>query len=95
MVSLTAIEEAVNPLWPDHAHAALQSSDEKKGEKIILITTYPHASQTDLIAHFRKNNLGELGIPKTILTLDHLPILASGKTDYVTLREWMEQQLAS
>ncbi|MDT8363778.1 MAG: acyl-[ACP]--phospholipid O-acyltransferase [Nitrosomonas sp.] len=92
MISLTAVEEAVNQLWPDHAHAALQSSDEKKGEKIILITTYPHASQTDLIAHFRKHNLGELGIPKTILTIDHLPILASGKTDYITLREWTEQQ---
>jgi len=95
MVSLTTIEEAVSQLWPGYAHAALQSSDERKGEKIILITTNPHASQTDLIAHFRENGLGELGIPKTILGIDHLPILASGKTDYVTLREWMEQQLAS
>lgn len=95
MVSLTAVEEAIGQLWPDDTHAAMQSPDQKKGEKIILVTTCPHANQADLIAHFRENGLGELGIPKTILAIDHLPILASGKTDYVTLREWMEQQLTS
>ena len=95
MVSLTDIEEAVSQLWPDYAHAAMQLPDDRKGEKIILVTTCPHPSQSDLIVHFRDNGVGELGIPKIILTIDHLPILASGKTDYVTLREWIEQQLAS
>lgn len=95
MVSLTAIEEAVSQLWPNDAHAALQLPDEKKGEKIILVTTRSDASQADLIAYFREHGLGELGIPKTILMIDHLPILASGKTDYVSLREWVDTRLAS
>ncbi len=94
MVSLTAVEETIHQLWPDHAHAALQLPDDKKGEKIILITSRQDASQTALIAHFRENDINELSLPKTILSIDHLPLLASGKPDYVTLREWAEQQLA-
>jgi acyl-[acyl-carrier-protein]-phospholipid O-acyltransferase/long-chain-fatty-acid--[acyl-carrier-protein] ligase len=91
MVSLTVVEEAINRLWPDDSHAVIQLPDEKKGEQIVLITTRQLADRSEIITYFSKNDLGELGIPKNILTIDQLPLLASGKIDYVTLHEWISQ----
>lgn len=92
MVSLTAVEESINRLWPDHSHAVIQIPDARKGEQLILITTRQLADRSEIITYFNQNGLGELGIPKNILHLDKLPLLATGKTDYVTLREWLLQQ---
>jgi len=92
MVSLTAVEESINRLWPDHSHAVIQIPDARKGEQLVLITTRQLADRSEIIAYFNQNGLGELGIPKNILHLDKLPLLATGKTDYVTLREWLLQQ---
>lgn len=91
MVSLTAVEEAINRLWPGYGHAVIQLPDEKKGEQIVLITTYLSAERSEIVAYFSNNDLGELGIPRNILTIGQLPLLASGKTDYVTLHEWAQQ----
>jgi acyl-[acyl-carrier-protein]-phospholipid O-acyltransferase / long-chain-fatty-acid--[acyl-carrier-protein] ligase len=94
MVSLTAVEESINRLWPEYMHATIQLPDDKKGEQIILVTTHPHAERNNIINYFKENGLGELGIPKSILSIDKLPVLGTGKTDYVTLSEWVLQQNA-
>lgn len=92
MVSLVAVEEAINRLWPGYSHAVIQIPDTKKGEQIVLITTRQQADRGEIIAYFSKNGLGELGIPKEVRHIDKLPLLATGKTDYVTLHEWVQQQ---
>ena len=40
MISLTAVEELAAITWPDYNHAAISLPDERKGEKIILITDH-------------------------------------------------------
>ncbi len=95
MVSLTAVEESISRLWPGYEHAAIQLPDEKKGEQIILVTTHPHADRNEIIAYFQQNDLGELGIPRDILYIDKLPLLGTGKTDYVALHEWAVQHCTS
>ena len=92
MISLPAIEESIHQLWPGYSHAVIQIPDARKGEQIVLITTRQPADRSDIIAYFNQNGLGELGIPKNILYIDKLPLLATGKTDYVSLREWVLQQ---
>jgi acyl-[acyl-carrier-protein]-phospholipid O-acyltransferase / long-chain-fatty-acid--[acyl-carrier-protein] ligase len=92
MVSLTAVEEYINQLWPTYSHAVVQIPDAKKGEQLILITTYPAANRNDLIAYVQEQGLGELNIPKTILTINEIPVLGTGKTDYVTLHDWVLKQ---
>ena len=92
MVSLTAVEEAVSRLWPGYSHAAIQIPDAKKGEQIILVTTHQQTDRSEIIAYFSKNNLGELGIPKNILYIDKLPLLSTGKIDYVSLHEWVSSE---
>ncbi len=94
MVSLTAVEESISRLWPEYAHATVQLPDARKGEQIILVTTNPNADRNDIVTYFQENGLGELGIPRNILYIDKLPVLGTGKTDYVALHEWVLQQAA-
>ena len=92
MISLPAIEESIHQLWPDYSHAVIQIPDARKGEQLVLITTRQPADRSEIVAYFNQNGLGELGIPKSILYIDKLPLLATGKTDYVSLHEWVLQQ---
>jgi len=89
MVSLTAVENDAAKLWPEHAHAAVQIPDPKKGERIVLVTTHREADRKALIIYAQQNGLSELSVPKDILILDKIPVLGTGKTDYVALREWV------
>jgi acyl-[acyl-carrier-protein]-phospholipid O-acyltransferase / long-chain-fatty-acid--[acyl-carrier-protein] ligase len=90
MVSLTAVESAVQKLWPDKMHAVISVKDEKKGEKLILYTTQEGARSDELLAHFRKLGLSELAVPKQIEPVAEIPVLGTGKTDYMSLKKIAE-----
>ncbi len=90
MVSLTAVESAVQKLWPDKHHAVISIRDEKKGEKLILFTTQPDAKPEEILQHFRKLGLSELAVPKQIEPVAEIPVLGTGKTDYVSLKKIAE-----
>jgi len=87
MVSLTAVEEIAMQVWPDFTHAAVNLLDDKKGEKIILITNNKAAERKQFQEYTRSNKIGELHIPKKIIMTEDFPILGTGKTDYITLSE--------
>lgn len=85
MVSLTAVEAAVQKLWPDKAHAVVSIKDDKKGERLILFTTKEGAKAEDLQGHFRSLGMNELSLPRQINIVAEIPLLGTGKTDYVSL----------
>jgi acyl-[acyl-carrier-protein]-phospholipid O-acyltransferase / long-chain-fatty-acid--[acyl-carrier-protein] ligase len=87
MVSLTAVEAMASKLWPDHAHAAVTRSDERKGEAIVLVTTKADASTEELLIFARSEGMADLAVPKILQIIDALPVLATGKTDYVSLEK--------
>ena len=82
MVSLTAVEGAVGQLWPDHRHAVVALPDARKGEQLVLVTEKPGATREALAAHGREIGLPELFLPRTVIVVDRLPVLGTGKTDY-------------
>lgn len=86
MVSLTAVELAIQSLYPGALHAVLSVRDEKKGERLILCTTDQTANVNEIITYFKKMGYSELSIPKQIKIVETLPVLGSGKIDYVTLQ---------
>jgi acyl-[acyl-carrier-protein]-phospholipid O-acyltransferase / long-chain-fatty-acid--[acyl-carrier-protein] ligase len=86
MVSLAAVEEQAEALWPGFQHAVLALPDERRGEKLVLVTTAPAADRGALAERFRETGLSELALPRAIVRRDKLPVLGSGKTDYVTLQ---------
>ena len=91
MVSLTAVEELALNAWPGHTHAAVNLPDEKKGEKILLITSKPDADRKDLVEFARNHGYSELYIPRRVVGIDEIPVLGTGKTDYTTLQQLAEQ----
>ncbi len=85
MISLTAVEELAARAWPNCNHAALARPDARKGEKIILVSEYQQASRKSFQETARELGYGELYIPREVMHRPTLPVLGTGKTDYVTL----------
>jgi len=91
MVSLTAVEEAISHLWPGFLHAVLNLPDDRKGEQLLLITNYPEADRRVIINYFRQEGLSELSLPKRVKIIKSMPLLGTGKIDYVSLKEAIEK----
>jgi acyl-[acyl-carrier-protein]-phospholipid O-acyltransferase/long-chain-fatty-acid--[acyl-carrier-protein] ligase len=87
MVSLTLVEAYLKVLWPQHDHAVINIPYDKKGEQIILFTTKPNVERSEISNYTKAKGINELSIPKKIHYLDKLPVLGTGKTDYVALKE--------
>jgi acyl-[acyl-carrier-protein]-phospholipid O-acyltransferase/long-chain-fatty-acid--[acyl-carrier-protein] ligase len=83
MVSLGLVEMLAQELWPDGRHAALAVEDKRKGERIVLMTTHPKPDRAAFARHARKAGASELSVPSDYVTVDDIPLLGSGKTDYV------------
>lgn len=90
MVSLTAVEAALQKLYPDNMHAVIAVPDDKKGERLILFTTAEGARAEDVSSHFRALGLPELAVPKQIAPVAEIPVLGTGKTDYMKLKQMAE-----
>ena len=86
MVSLTVVEQLAMKAWENANHAAISLPDIKKGEQIILITTQKQAT----ISELSKSSSGvtAINLPKKILFIDTIPVMTTGKTDYVALTNW-------
>jgi acyl-[acyl-carrier-protein]-phospholipid O-acyltransferase/long-chain-fatty-acid--[acyl-carrier-protein] ligase len=85
MVSLAAVEGYAQALWPDAVHAAVARPDHRKGEQLVLFSTARKASAPALLAWGRSHGVAELALPKDIRVIDAIPLLGSGKPDYVAL----------
>ena len=85
MVSLTSVEELASLTWPDIKHAAVAIYDERKGEKIILYTESKVTERKSLQTTAKEKHMSELAIPKTVIHLAQIPVLGTGKTDYIGL----------
>jgi acyl-[acyl-carrier-protein]-phospholipid O-acyltransferase/long-chain-fatty-acid--[acyl-carrier-protein] ligase len=83
MVSLTAVEAQAAALWPNNMHAVVAIPDAKKGEQLVLVTDDAKAKRPELQAHCKAQGLGELMVPRTIMTVKAVPVLGTGKIDYV------------
>lgn len=90
MVSLGTVESELANLWPKHHHAVIALPDEFKGEQLLLVTDCPLATRPAVVAHFRAQGLGELMVPRSIMQVDRLPLLGTGKTDYVGVQALAE-----
>ncbi|MBW8907959.1 MAG: AMP-binding protein [Mesorhizobium sp.] len=87
MVSLGAVEMLVQSLWPEERHAAVAVPDKRRGERIVLVTTADDASAEQLRQFGKKAGAAELMVPNDIIKVDEIPVLGSGKTDYVLARK--------
>jgi acyl-[acyl-carrier-protein]-phospholipid O-acyltransferase / long-chain-fatty-acid--[acyl-carrier-protein] ligase len=87
MVSLTSVEMKMQKLYPDMFHAVVAIPDPKKGEQLVMFTTLPKPDRKTIAGGMKEQGSSDLMIPKTILAVEQLPVLGSGKTDYVSLNK--------
>lgn len=85
MVSLPAVEGYAAKLWPAAEHAVVTRPDARKGEQLVLFTTERAATASALQAWARASGIAELSMPRDLRIVDALPVLGTGKIDYVTL----------
>lgn len=83
MVSLAAVEAHAGELWPTHLTAVSAVKDERKGEKLIMITDNPQASRADFLKHIKSTGAQDLMVPAEVLIVDKMPVLGTGKIDFV------------
>jgi acyl-[acyl-carrier-protein]-phospholipid O-acyltransferase / long-chain-fatty-acid--[acyl-carrier-protein] ligase len=86
-VSLAVVESIASALWPDHSHAAVAIPDGRKGEQIVLFTTNKAANRHELVGWAHNHGVSELAVPRQILPVDDIPVLGTGKTDYVAVQK--------
>jgi acyl-[acyl-carrier-protein]-phospholipid O-acyltransferase / long-chain-fatty-acid--[acyl-carrier-protein] ligase len=92
MVSLTAAETLAASLWPDARHAVIAEPDNRKGERLVLVTDQHDAEVGKLIAHAQSVGATELSAPRKIVRVAEIPVLGTGKTDYVAIQRMVETE---
>jgi acyl-[acyl-carrier-protein]-phospholipid O-acyltransferase / long-chain-fatty-acid--[acyl-carrier-protein] ligase len=93
MVSLNAIEQRLGELYPDHTHAVVAAPDKKKGEQLVMFTTLLNPDRKEIASGLKKLGVADLMIPKNIFNVEELPVLGSGKTDYVSLNRMAREKV--
>jgi acyl-[acyl-carrier-protein]-phospholipid O-acyltransferase / long-chain-fatty-acid--[acyl-carrier-protein] ligase len=91
MVSLEAVEKLAAVASPGAAHAASTQPDPARGETILLFTTDTQLSRERLQSAARDGGWPEIAVPRRIIPVEALPLLGTGKIDYVTLKQWAEK----
>jgi acyl-[acyl-carrier-protein]-phospholipid O-acyltransferase/long-chain-fatty-acid--[acyl-carrier-protein] ligase len=94
MVSLTAAEDLATALWPECRHAVVSLPDPRKGERLVLVTDRQDAAVGALVAHAQTIGAPELAVPRRILKAQEIPVLGTGKTDYVAVQRMVEADAA-
>ena len=95
MVPLGQVEEALHSLGGDDPIAVLAVQDPKRGESLVLL------SQTDGIDRARAQRalaaagLPELWAPRSVVKVDEVPLLPTGKIDYPQAQALAEKTAGS
>lgn len=92
MVSLDAVEKAAEKCFGTDRNAAVNIPDAKKGEKIILFSMHKEASKQTLREFISQTRQSMLSMPTEVIVVEKLPLLGSGKTDYVTLKALAQKE---
>ena len=87
MVSLLAVENIALEIDPDHISAAIAVQNEKKGEAIILFTSSKNIDKKSISSFITKKGSSKLLLPQSVIYIEEVPLLGSGKTDYNKLKK--------
>jgi acyl-[acyl-carrier-protein]-phospholipid O-acyltransferase/long-chain-fatty-acid--[acyl-carrier-protein] ligase len=83
MISLAAVETVAAGLWPDALSAVAAVPDVRKGERLILVTQKKGATRSEFQTYAKSRGAADLMVPSEVLVIDKVPVLGSGKLDYV------------
>jgi acyl-[acyl-carrier-protein]-phospholipid O-acyltransferase/long-chain-fatty-acid--[acyl-carrier-protein] ligase len=90
MMSLDMIEHVARQASADFHHAAMLTMQESGGETTVLFTTDPWLTRSRLLNAARQLGTHDLSVARRLVLLKELPLLRSGKIDYVALKSLIE-----
>lgn len=91
MVSLNQVEDLAAQIFGHSEFASIAINDARKGEKILLYTTDAEVRLDRLRAYLANQGYSPLLLPSAVRVIGQLPLLGSGKTDYVSLKQLAEK----
>ncbi len=95
MVSLSAVEALASEIWPSAPLVVVSVPDARKGERLVLMTSDTKIARDAFIRHVREKGVSELNIPADIMLVDKIPLLGSGKADFVTATKLAKDKIAA
>ena len=95
MVSLTQVEGWVASLWAQEQHCVCAVSDARKGEKLVLITTFKGADRKSLQQYISEQGGTEIAVPREILHVKEIPLLGTGKLNYAAIQQLADENFSS
>lgn len=93
MISLAAVEALASELWPDAPVAVAAVPDPKKGERLVMVATHREATRAAFQTFAKSRGASELMTPSDVILVDKLPVLGSGKTDFVAVNRLVRERL--
>jgi len=94
MISLEVAERIAITAAPEFLHAVSTRADAAKGEALVLFTTDPRLGRDQLSAAAKRLGASELAVPRVVRSVNAIPLLGSGKTDYVRLKEMADASVS-
>ncbi|OCG34699.1 bifunctional acyl-ACP--phospholipid O-acyltransferase/long-chain-fatty-acid--ACP ligase [Gilliamella sp. Gris1-4] len=91
MVSLESVESLAKKVDSDAMHGATVKADAAKGEAIVLFTTSTKLNREQLNQASQELGIPALAIPRDIRIVKELPLLGTGKIDFITLRKMADE----
>ena len=91
MVSLSAVEAIAADLSPSHLSVVVSMPDQRKGERLILLTSDTAATRQKFQSLAKSSGATELMVPAEVMHVDRVPVLGSGKPDHVSATELVRE----
>ena len=95
MISLAAVEALAAELWPELITVVVAQPDARKGERLILLTTDAKCTRSAFQPFAKARGATELMVPAEILVIDKIPLLGSGKPDFVAATKLAAERIAA
>ena len=95
MVSLGAVEDLAAKVSPGFRHAAVARPDARKGEAVLLLSEDPALTREAIAKAAAAAGVPEIMLPREVIAGATIPVLGTGKTDYVTLAAQAQTRAAA
>lgn len=87
MINLQLVEELAAACFGQATFAAVSVHDGRKGEKIILISDSLGLDKASMRQYLLQENYSLLQLPADFIQIEKVPVLGSGKPDYLSLQK--------
>ena len=94
MINLQVVEEAAAICFAGGVNAVIATADGRKGERILLFSTAKTAERSRIRDYLLQQGHSGLYAPAEVIRMEKLPLLGSGKPDYVCLKRQAEELIA-